>query len=137
VLFEVIALFIRNSLAVLTCLFGVMAIAMGALAAHAGFGARETMWVTTGVRYQLPHVAVLFASLIAMNLMPRHCVDGQSWLLRASVCWGLGVLGFSCGLYGQAFFDVNMGVIVPLGAVLMMLGWLFAAIALIRMRKGN
>jgi len=114
-----------------------MAIAVGALAAHSVLGVREAMWVTTGVRYQLPHIAVLFASLIAIHLMPPHYADCRSWLLRASVCWGLGVLGFSCGLYGQAFLNVNMGVIVPLGAVLMMMGWLFAAIALFRMRKDH
>ncbi|MBN2752873.1 MAG: DUF423 domain-containing protein [Rhodospirillaceae bacterium] len=112
---------------------GILGIVVGALAAHTGVPTASVAWVDTGLRYHLPHLAVLWVAVIAMPLVP---LSVRRSLMSAACAWGLGILAFCGGLYVQAFSDLRPGVIVPAGAFALMAGWVFATHAAVRLVRG-
>lgn len=102
-----------------------MGVALGAFGAHA---LRETLlergttgtW-ETAVFYHLLHASIAWATVFSPPLAKKNAG-------RAACCWLLGVIIFSGSLYGLASGGPRwLGPITPLGGLLLILGWGYAA----------
>ncbi len=102
-------------------LSGAMVVLLGAYAAH-GLAARTTeamvSAVETGVRYQAWHTLAIMIVLVWRRV---HSLTGQHWVLAL---WALGTSAFSGSLYLMALAGLNLGIITPIGGLLLMAGWL-------------
>jgi len=108
-------------IAALAALSAAIAIAAGAFGAHGAATPQAAEWLRTGGTYQLIH-AVAILALGALAVGP-----GARWALLA------GSLIFAGTLYAMAFGAPRwFGAITPIGGVLMIAGWLWAAWALMR-----
>ena len=119
-------------LGIIAALSGLVAVACGAFGAH---GLRAVLSPTmldtwqTAVSYQFHHTLVL----VVLALLPA--VQGPlfrraAWLFAA----GIGV--FSGSLYALVLLDARwLGMITPLGGVLLMIGWATLLVAVIRHRR--
>jgi uncharacterized membrane protein YgdD (TMEM256/DUF423 family) len=105
---------------------GLMAIAMGAFAAH---GLRSVLdadalgWLDTGSRYQMWHALAL---LVVASLLVRPQLGRQRRVLLA-VAWAFlaGTVLFAGSLYLLALTQVHaFAWITPVGGVVLMAGWL-------------
>jgi len=105
---------------------GLLAIALGAFGAHALRGVLEAnqtrdLW-NTAVLYHLVHAPALLWAATAEPL-----------LQGAIFCWVLGILIFSGSLYALALTKVSvLGVITPIGGLLLMAGWTIVGIRTLR-----
>ncbi|MGO1870465.1 MULTISPECIES: DUF423 domain-containing protein [Halomonas] len=110
-------------------LSGVLMVMLGAYAAH-GMQARTTeamvSAVETGVRYQAWHTLAMMIVLVWKRVQP---LSGQRWVLA---CWALGVVGFSGSLYLMALAGLSVGIVTPIGGLLLMLGWVMLAITVVK-----
>ncbi|WP_235040762.1 DUF423 domain-containing protein [Vreelandella profundi] len=110
-------------------LSGVLMVMLGAYAAH-GMQARTTeamvSAVETGVRYQAWHTLAMMIVLIWKRVQP---LSVQRWVLA---CWALGVVGFSGSLYVMALAGLSVGIVTPIGGLLLMLGWVMLAITVVK-----
>ena len=110
-------------------LSGVLMVMLGAYAAH-GMQARTTQAmvsaVETGVRYQAWHTLAMMIVLVWKRVQP---LSGQRWVLA---CWALGVVGFSGSLYLMALAGLSVGIVTPIGGLLLMLGWVMLAITVVK-----
>ena len=116
----------------IAALSGAMMVMLGAYAAH-GLAARttETMVsaVETGVRYQAWHTLAIMVVLVWRQVQP---LAGQHWVLAL---WALGMACFSGSLYLMALAGLNLGIVTPIGGLLLMAGWLgLGAVALLAQR---
>lgn len=112
----------------IAALSGAMMVMLGAYAAH-GLAARTTeamvSAVETGVRYQAWHTLAIMIVLVWRQVQP---LAGQRWVL---VLWALGMACFSGSLYLMALAGLNLGIVTPIGGLLLMAGWLaLGAVAL-------
>lgn len=103
-----------------------LGIALGALAAH-GFdklmGREAAGWWRTGVYFQMWNGL----GLVALGFADRATFRGSALLI------GVGIVLFSFPLYLMAVSGPNwLGAIVPVGAFLMIVGWLLVAFRLWR-----
>lgn len=102
-------------------LSGAMLVMLGAYAAH-GLAARTTeamvSAVETGVRYQAWHTLAIMIVLVWRQVQP---LAGQRWVLAL---WVLGMVCFSGSLYLMALASLSLGIVTPIGGVLLMAGWL-------------
>ena len=117
----------------IAALSGAMMVMLGAYAAH-GLAARttETMVsaVETGVRYQAWHTLAVMIVLVWRQVQP---LAGQRWVLAL---WALGMSCFSGSLYLMALAGLNLGIITPVGGLLLMAGWLaLGGVALLAPRR--
>jgi len=99
-------------------LFGVLAVAMGAFAAHklqGSLSAGQLATVQTAVQYQMWHAL----ALLAVARMQPGC-----WRQWATVFFVTGILCFSGSLYVLVFIAWRPGLLTPVGGVLLMAGWL-------------
>ncbi|HSY53903.1 MAG TPA: DUF423 domain-containing protein [Opitutaceae bacterium] len=107
-------------------LLGLTGVTLGALGAHAlgaTLAARSmaTAW-ETAVIYHLIHAVAVFAVAVALPC-PRP------WLVRAAICWAVGVVLFSGSLYALALGGPHwLGPVTPLGGLAFLLGWSFVII---------
>jgi uncharacterized membrane protein YgdD (TMEM256/DUF423 family) len=106
-------------------LVAALGIALGAFGAH---GLERTLepralgWWHTAVQYQMWNAL----GLVALGALPRR-------LERAAALVGGGTLIFSGSLYAMALTDARwLGMVTPVGGVLMIAGWLLAAWRLVR-----
>jgi uncharacterized membrane protein YgdD (TMEM256/DUF423 family) len=110
-------------------LHGMVAVAMGAFAAHgmAAVAPERLGWVHTGAQYQLVHaVALLALALLGAPGMLRWA--GWAFLVGAVI--------FSGTLYLMAFGAPRwFGAITPIGGVLLILGWALAILAAFRLAE--
>jgi uncharacterized membrane protein YgdD (TMEM256/DUF423 family) len=121
-----------NTWLVIAALLGGLAVACGAFGAHglkARFSADDPMlgnW-ETAARYQMYHAL----ALLAIGLLT---VRNPSRLLNlAGLCMTLGTVIFSGCLYALVLTaERRLGAIVPIGGVLMIVGWALLAIAAFR-----
>ncbi|WP_409419959.1 DUF423 domain-containing protein [Pseudaeromonas sp. ZJS20] len=101
-------------------LAGLSAVGMGAFAAH-GLKARlspESLAVIqTGVQYQLWHALAL------LWVCQRQLTHPGRSLRVAAACFVGGILCFSGSLYLLILAHWPMGIITPLGGLLLMVGW--------------
>lgn len=107
-------------------LFAASAVALGAFGAHglrAILGPVELGWWQTGVQYQMWHAL----GLLALGAAPAPRMGLPALLL------GLGTLVFAGTLYVMAFTGWHwLGMITPVGGLLMISGWLLAAWRFVR-----
>lgn len=111
-------------------LSGALVVMAGAFGAHALEGALAPRLVAafeTGVRYQAWHTLALLAVLAWRGTAP---LAGQR---LAMGLWAAGIALFSGSLYAMALTGARgLGMITPLGGVLMIAGWLALAAAVLR-----
>jgi uncharacterized membrane protein YgdD (TMEM256/DUF423 family) len=119
---------------VLAGLLGAAGVALGAYHAHGLQGWLEGQGLDSaevakrmhncevGVRYQMYHaLALAVVALLAFR-------GNAASLTIAGLCFFLGVLIFSGLLYGIVFTGIKiLGAIVPIGGVLLIVGWLALA----------
>ncbi len=102
-------------------LLGATMVMLGAYAAH-GLAARTSAAmvdiVETGVRYQAWHTLAMLAVLAWRSQRP---LPGQQVVLAL---WALGVLAFAGSLYLMALAGLSVGIVTPIGGLLLMAGWL-------------
>lgn len=99
-------------------LFGVLAVAMGAFAAHklqGSLSAGQLAAVQTAVQYQMWHAL----ALLAVARMQRG-----RWQQWATAFFVAGILCFSGSLYVLVFTAWRPGLLTPVGGVLLIAGWL-------------
>lgn len=105
----------------IVALSGAILVMLGAYAAH-GLAARATAAmvsaVETGVRYQAWHTLAIMIVLVWRQV---HPLAGQRWVLAL---WALGTLCFSGSLYLMALAGLNLGIVTPIGGLLLIAGWL-------------
>ncbi len=98
---------------------------LGAYAAH-GLAARTSAAmvsvVETGVRYQAWHTLAMLA-VLAWRSHWQH--PGQHIVL---MLWASGIAAFSGSLYLMALAGLNVGIVTPMGGLLLIAGWLALAI---------
>ena len=120
---------VNRNLAAFAAVNGAMAVALGAFAAH-GAGPQIKTLLTTGAQYQLTHALLA----VACALWPGYprLVHIAGWL--ASV----GGLIFSLSLAFLGFLSLPaLGMITPIGGVLMIAAWLLLIIAALRINSSN
>ncbi len=119
----------------LASLLGATAVMSGAFGAHALQGVldeRAGGWYDTAVTYHARHAL----ALLACGLLSLHIGTGQgSTSIRiAGICFTAGTLLFSGSLYLMAFTHITrLGMITPLGGLLLIIGWLSLAVAAMRL----
>jgi len=105
----------------LVALSGALMVMLGAYAAH-GLAARTSAAmvdiVETGVRYQAWHTLAMLAVLAWRS---HYSHPGQQVVLAL---WALGVLAFAGSLYLMALAGLSVGIVTPIGGLLLMAGWL-------------
>ena len=120
----------------IAALLGAGAVAIGAYHAHGldeslaqrGLDtaevAKQMHNADTAVKYQMYHALAIFGIGL---MVARRC----TWLGSiAALLMLLGVIGFSGGLYADVFDIVRLSrAVVPIGGLLMILGWLTLGIA--------
>jgi len=107
--------------AALAALSAALAVAAGAFGAHAAASPKAAQWLETGGHYQLVHAV---AALVLLR-----------WpgLLRPAWCLIAGSLIFAATLYAMALgAPLWLGAITPVGGLLMIGGWLWAAWRLLK-----
>ena len=99
----------------LAALNGVLAIAVGAFAAHGITDPQAKQWINTGVTFQLPHAAAVFALL---GWRDDRRVRTGAWLLAA------GSFVFAASLYALALAAPRWSAaFAPIGGTGMIAGW--------------
>ena len=113
-------------------LSGAVVVIAGAFGAHALEGAltpRLAAAFETGVRYQAWHTLALLAMLAWRGSVG---LPGQR---LAMGLWAAGIALFSGSLFAMALTGATgLGMITPIGGVLLIGGWLALAIAVLRAR---
>lgn len=107
---------------IVAAVYGALAVAMGAFAAHALKGrlSVESLAVLqTAVSYQFIHALALLL-VVTYGGARRPCVV----LRYSAVFFGLGVFLFSGSLYALVLSPLQPGIITPIGGSLLILGWL-------------
>ena len=101
----------------LAALNAIVALGFGTFAAHAIKEPQAREWITTGVMFQLPHVAAVFG-LIAWRDSRRVRVG--TWAV------GVGSLVFAAALDALAMGAPRwVAALAPIGGSMMLLGWLW------------
>lgn len=112
---------------------GLTAVAFGAWSSHGLEGkvsAQGLALIDAGLTYHMLHVA----GLLAVGLLQRDVI----WRHLAGGGFALGTLCFSGGLYIQGLGAMNLGMIIPLGGMLFMGGWIALLVyALMGKTKSN
>lgn len=115
---------LSRPLAVFAALNGAMAVIVGAFAAH-GAGPEIKSLLTTGAHYQMVHA--LLALICAVWPSGGNLVRLGGWLAA------IGGLVFCLALWMIARLSLPaMGMVAPIGGVLMILGWLIVAFSAFR-----
>ena len=109
-------------------ILGALAVGIGAFGAHGlkQYVQEDTLNIfETGVRYQFYHVFALLAAGMLYEKFP------VKWVRYAGNCFIAGIILFSGSLYTMvaaraANMDLDqVGVITPVGGLLLIAGWLF------------
>lgn len=111
-------------------LFGALSVLLGAFGAHAlktKLSPESLVIFETGVRYQMYHAFALFGVALVASRIDVLSVK------VAGYCFIAGILLFSGSLYALVFTGVKtLGMITPVGGILLVLGWLSLAKATFR-----
>lgn len=112
-------------------LFGMLAVAVGAYAAHglqAVLAPASIATVQTAVQYQMWHAL----ALLAVSRLP--C---SRWRSTVVLLFVAGVLCFSGSLYVLVFTPLRPGLLTPFGGLLLLAGWLTLLLAAFFQRAGT
>ena len=107
----------------ITALLGVIAIVLGAFAAHSlkeSLSTEAMESLTTGIRYQMYHVIVLL-------FVNTYSGFSDRFKNRVSLFLFLGILFFSGSIYAIYLLGVpakSIWFVTPLGGLLFIIGWL-------------
>lgn len=102
--------------------FGLVAVAMAAYAAH-GLEADRASLAQTGASFGVWHgLALIGTGLLAERRRGRL-------VHLAALCFAAGTAMFCGGLFVRALTDASLGLVTPLGGVLMLSGWGLLAVA--------
>jgi len=119
-----------RSAALMGAILGGLAVAAGALGAHAlrtRLSSDSLAVFETAVRYQMAHALAL---LFVASLLRQDPTRAARW---AATLFAGGVVLFSGSLYVLAFGPVpGIGILTPLGGLLLLAGWIALAVALLR-----
>jgi len=108
-------------LPVLAAFNALVAITFGTFAAHGIKDPQAREWIMTGVLFQLPHVAAVFALL---GWRDTRMVRTGAWLV------GIGSLVFAGSLDALALgLPRGTAMLAPVGGTLMMAGWAWLVVA--------
>ncbi len=125
---------IVNSAGAIGAWLGLLAVAIGAFAAHAlrsRLPAADQAIVETAVRYQMYHALALVVVALLQRTNPPAAM--QRWLGRAAFTFAVGTVIFSGSLYALVGTQVrSLGMVTPIGGVALLGGWLSLAMALKR-----
>ncbi|WP_179348102.1 DUF423 domain-containing protein [Winogradskyella pacifica] len=108
-------------------LFGMLAVIFGAFGAHALKKILSTDQLHSfevGVKYQMYHAIVL----LALGLSNTDVTSATYW------CFTIGIILFSFSIYGLILSDAKgkklrfLGPVTPIGALLLVVGWLLVLI---------
>ena len=107
--------------------FGFLGVGAGAFGAHALKQRLSSDFLSifeVGVRYQMYHALALVLTVWLIS------VTQGVWSTYAGYFFIVGTIIFSGSLYMLVFTGVKMwGAVTPIGGILLLLGWLFLAIA--------
>jgi uncharacterized membrane protein YgdD (TMEM256/DUF423 family) len=102
-------------------LFGLLAVALGAFAAHAlkaRLGADLLATFEVGVRYQMYHALALLAVGLVHKSSPSSLLAASGWLFV------VGIVVFSGSLYVLSLSGIRwFGAITPFGGIAFLAGW--------------
>lgn len=113
---------------VLGAIAGLGAVAMAAVASHAGLqtlGAERVAMLHSGVEMQGWHAL----ALIACGLWARR---GGPLAHLAGAAYAAGLLLFCGAVYAVALVGSRVGTLAPVGGVLLMLGWVLLGVSALR-----
>ncbi len=106
-------------------LFALLAVALGAFAAHAlkaRLGADLIGTFEVGVRYQMYHAIALLAVGLAHKSWPSPLLAASGWLFV------IGIVVFSGSLYVLSLSGIRwFGAITPFGGIAFLAGWVCLA----------
>ena len=114
----------------LSALLGATGVGLGAYASH-GLNRWATItqveYFQLAVTYQLLHaITLLSVSIVGLFISNR-------WLVASQIAFGLGIIFFSGSLYLYVFTGTKLlGMITPVGGLLLMIAWLLFAVSIIR-----
>ena len=118
-------------LLILAGLYGAVAVALGAHAAHgmdASHAPEAIAWVETASHYQLVHAAAMLSTMAGYGAARAKALRVS--LAVAGSLFAVGTLLFPGSLYALAFVgDPVFGAIAPIGGAALILGWLAIAVA--------
>jgi uncharacterized membrane protein YgdD (TMEM256/DUF423 family) len=101
----------------LAAISGLLAVALGAFAAHGMTEPKPIEWLHTGSQYQMVHALAVFAALAL------HRAGARGMGLVAAL-FLVGTVLFSGSLYAMALGGPRLlGAITPLGGLSFMAGW--------------
>lgn len=107
----------RRNWMTLAALGGLVAVGLGAFAAHGARDARAAELLRTGATYGFMHTMATFACATFMNIGARRARFAPGFFLS-------GVVLFSGSLYAMAFGGPRwLGMITPIGGLLFLVGW--------------
>ena len=120
------------------CLFGGLAVALGAFGAHAlqsQLTPDRLAIFETAVRYQMYHAL----GLLAMGLAERPGrADGGLRATAAAWAFIVGIVLFSGSLYALVLTDARRwGAVTPLGGLALLAGWVLLFIAVVRTDRAS
>lgn len=116
---------------VIAALNGALAVALGAIAAHAlPVDAHALSLFETGARYHMYHALALGLSALAMQTAGARTADWSAW------CFFGGIVLFSGSLYLLALTGARALVYVtPFGGIAFLAGWVLLALAATRIKS--
>lgn len=113
----------RRDWLTLAALNALVAIGMGAFAAHGISDPRAVEWLRTGSQYAFWHTMATFASAALMGMGAPRARFAPAFFLTGSVI-------FAGSLYAMAFGAPRwLGAVTPIGGVLFLIGWAWLAVS--------
>jgi uncharacterized membrane protein YgdD (TMEM256/DUF423 family) len=107
----------RRTWMTLAAISGLVAIAVGAFAAHGVHDPQARDWLRTGATYGFMHTMTTFACATFMQIGARRARFAPAFFLP-------GVVLFSGSLYAMALGGPRwLGAITPIGGLLFLAGW--------------
>lgn len=120
---------------VLSGVYGLLAVALGAFGAHAlearlataADGVDRLGWWQTAAQYHLVHALALALSAYLAARVPGAAAHASGY------CFAAGIVLFSGSLYAMALTNVRaFGPLTPLGGLLLLAGWAAVVVAALR-----
>ena len=113
----------RRDWLALAALNALVAIAMGAFAAHGISDPKAAEWLRTGAQYGFWHTMATFASAAFMGMGAHRARFAPAFFLPGAAI-------FSGSLYAMAFGAPRwLGAVTPIGGVLFLCGWAWLALS--------